>query len=68
VELVVELARSQITAQELLGFKVGDILPLGKEVTESLLAKVQGVPKFFGKGGLCGTNKAFQIEEKILAV
>lgn len=68
VEMVVELARSQITAQELLGFKVGDILPLGKEVTEPLLAKVQGVPKFFGKGGLCGTNKAFQIEEKILAV
>lgn len=68
IEMVVELARSQITAQELLAFKVGDILPLGKEVTEPLMAKVQGVPKFFGKGGLCGANKAFQIEEKILAI
>jgi flagellar motor switch protein FliM len=68
VEVVVELARSHVTAQGLLALKVGDVLPLGKEVTEPLLAKVQGVPKFLGKGGLCGANKAFQVEEKILAV
>ncbi len=65
VEMVVELARNQITTKELLDLKIGDILPLGKEVTEPLLARVQGVPKFYGKGGLCGTNKAFQVERKI---
>ncbi|MBP1717127.1 MAG: flagellar motor switch protein FliM [Deltaproteobacteria bacterium] len=68
VEMVIELARSKVTTKVLLDLKVGDILPLGKEITEPLLGKVQGVPKFFGKGGVCGTNKAFQIENKILTV
>jgi flagellar motor switch protein FliM len=68
VEMVVELARGRITTKELLDLKVGDILPLGKEVTEPLLGKVQGVPKFLGKGGVCGANKAFQVENKILTV
>jgi flagellar motor switch protein FliM len=65
VEITVEFSRSQVMAHELLKLKEGDILPLGKGIEESLLARVQGVPKFYGKGGLYGGNKAFQIEEKI---
>ena len=65
VEVVVEFGKGRVKAQDLLGLKVGDVLPLGKDLAEPLLAKVQGVPKFQGKGGIYGTNKAFQIEGKI---
>ncbi len=68
VEVTVEFSRSQIMAHELMKLKEGDILPLGKGIEESLMAKVQGVPKFFGKGGIYGANKAFQIEEKIKSI
>jgi flagellar motor switch protein FliM len=65
VEVVVEFGKGQVKAQDLLGLKVGDVLPLGKDMSERLLARVQGIPKFQGKGGIYGTNKAFQIEGKI---
>ncbi len=65
VEVVVEFGKGHITTQNLLKLKVGDIFQLEKEVSEFLLAKVQGVPKFLGKAGLYGSNKAFQIEGKI---
>ncbi|NWF54438.1 MAG: flagellar motor switch protein FliM [Syntrophaceae bacterium] len=62
VEVVVEFAKTVITSQNLLGLKAGDILLLGKEITEPLTAKIQGVPKFSGRAGVFGRNKAFQIE------
>jgi flagellar motor switch protein FliM len=65
VEIVVEFGKTSIPAQKLLNLKVGDILPLGKEASELILARVQGVPKFGGKAGIYGSNKAFQIEERI---
>ena len=65
VEVVVEFATTCIPAQRLLTLKVGDILPLGKEVPQRILGRVQGIPKFGGKAGIYGSNKAFQIEEKI---
>ena len=65
VEIVVEFAKTLMPAQKLLDLKVGEILPLGKEASESILARVQGVPKFFGKAGIYGSNKAFQIDGKI---
>jgi flagellar motor switch protein FliM len=63
--VVIEFGRGQMKAQDLLGLKAGDILPLGKDMAEPLIAKIQGIPKFLGKGGLYGANKAFQIEQKI---
>ena len=65
VEVVVEFARTAVTSQKLLGLKAGDILPLGKEVSEPLMAKIQGVPKFLGRAGVYGISKAFQIEGTI---
>jgi flagellar motor switch protein FliM len=67
VEVRVELGRTQIMVQDLLHLKVGDVLSLGKEVTELLPVQVQGVSKFLGKPGSYGTNRAIQIEEKILS-
>ena len=65
VEMVVELGKASVSAQSLLQLKVGDVLDLEKDVSEPLLAKVQEVPKFFGKAGIYGTNKAFQIGDRV---
>ena len=65
VEVVVELGKRDITVQDLFKLNVGDVLPLGKEVTDLMTAKVQGVPKFLGRAGVLGANKAFQVEELI---
>lgn len=65
VEVVVEFGRGQVKAQDLLGLKSGDIIPLNKEPADPLLVRVQGVPKFLGRGGVYGSNKAFQVEMRI---
>jgi flagellar motor switch protein FliM len=65
VEFVVELGRARIKIDELLNLKVGDTLMLEKNVSDLLEAKVQGVPKYRGRSGLYGPNKAFQVEERI---
>jgi flagellar motor switch protein FliM len=65
VEVVVELGRQTIMVQELLQLTEGDVLPLKNDVANLMIAKVQGVPKFLGKAGVLGENKAFQIEEPI---
>jgi flagellar motor switch protein FliM len=45
--------------------KVGDVLPLEKDVSEPLMAKIEEVPKFLGKAGIYGSNKAFQIDDRV---
>jgi flagellar motor switch protein FliM len=65
VELKVELGRHHLMVQDLLQLKAGDVLLLEKEVSEPLVVQVQGIPKFLGRAGVCGGNKAIQIEEKI---
>jgi flagellar motor switch protein FliM len=65
VELKVELGKHPLMVQDLLQLKVGDVLLLEKEVSEPLVVQVQGIPKFLGRAGVCGSNKAIQIEGKI---
>jgi flagellar motor switch protein FliM len=66
--VVVELGRRNIMVQDLLKLNVGDVLMLENEVANFMTAKVEGVPKFLGKAGVLGGNKAFQVEEKIKSV
>ncbi len=66
VEVKVELGRGHITVQDLFRLRVGDVLPLGKNVSEPLVVRVQGVPKFSARPGVYGSNKAIQIEEKVI--
>ncbi len=65
VEMVFELGKTSVSTQSLLQLKVGDVLPLEKDVSEPLMAKVQEVPKFLGKAGIYGSNKAFQIDDRV---
>jgi flagellar motor switch protein FliM len=65
VEMVIELGKASISTQNLLQLKVGDVLPLEKDVSEPLMAKIEEVPKFLGKAGIYGGNKAFQIDDRV---
>ncbi len=65
VELITELGTTQITPQELMGFKVGDTIILGNDVTDPLIMKVEQNPKFKGFPGVSRGNKAVQITEVI---
>ena len=68
VEMVVELGRRNIMVQDLFKLSVGEVLALGNEVTGFITARVEGIPKFLGRAGVMGTNKAFQVEERIKMV
>jgi flagellar motor switch protein FliM len=65
VEIITELGTAVITPQELMGFKVGDTLMLGNDVTDPLTLKVEQNPKFKGFPGVSRGNKAIQITEVI---
>lgn len=65
VEMVAELGTAQITPRELLRFKEGDTFMLGNDVSDPLVLKVQGLPKFKGFPGVSRGNKAVQITEII---
>jgi flagellar motor switch protein FliM len=65
VNVVVELASTQMNARDILNLAVGDIITFEKKVTDPLLAKVEGIPKFFGSAGQVRNGKAFQIRSMI---
>jgi flagellar motor switch protein FliM len=63
VDFTVELGRTHITSGELLGLKVGDVLKLDKDVNDTLVGMVEGVPKFKGKPGTFRGAKAYRVED-----
>ena len=65
VEMVAELGTAKITPRDLLRFKEGDTFMLGNDVSDPLVLKVQGLPKFKGFPGVSRGNKAVQITEII---
>jgi len=65
VEVTAELGKGSIMIQELLNLKSGDVLKLDQDIIDPLVAKVEGIPKFLGRAGVCGENKAFQVQSKI---
>jgi flagellar motor switch protein FliM len=62
VELVVTLADSKISTDDLLGLRVGDIITTDKDVRQPLDVAVQGVTKFHALPGAIKGKKAVQIE------
>jgi flagellar motor switch protein FliM len=65
VELVAELGTTLITPEDLMGFKVGDTLMLGNDVSDPLTLKVEDNPKFKGFPGVSRGSKAIQITDVI---
>ncbi len=65
IEITAELGKGKIRVRDLFGWKVGDIFYLDNEISDPLTIYVGGVPKYLGRAGVCGANKAVQIEEMI---
>ncbi len=62
VDVVVTLAESKISTDELLGLRVGDIITTDKDVRQPLDVAVQGMTKFHAAPGAIKGKKAVQIE------
>jgi flagellar motor switch protein FliM len=62
VDIVVTLAESTISTDDLLGLRVGDIITTDKDVRQPLDVAVQGVIKFHAAPGAHKGKKAVQIE------
>ncbi len=65
ITVVAEVGRTELTIGDLLNLEVGDVIHLGKSVTDKLLVSVEGVPKFKGVPGLSKGNQAIKIESFI---
>lgn len=63
VQMVVELAKTQITTSDLIGLRVGDIITTRKDIHTPLVVKVEGIPKFLARPGIFKGHKAICIEE-----
>ncbi len=63
VNLVVELASTFLSAGDILDLSVGDIITFEKKVNDTLMARIEGVPKLAGHAGLAGEIKAFQVQK-----
>jgi flagellar motor switch protein FliM len=63
VNVVVELASTMMSAREVLNLASGDIIVFDKKVTELLLGRVEGIPKFTGFAGQFHQAKAFQVQK-----
>ena len=63
VEIVVNLGKTEVTAERLLSLKEGDVIQLEQLVEDNLIASVQGIRKFEGRPGVSKRNRALKIEK-----
>jgi flagellar motor switch protein FliM len=61
VEVVVELAETNISTSDLIGLRVGDIIATEKDVERPLVVSVEGRPKFHAQPGAFKGHKAIQV-------
>jgi flagellar motor switch protein FliM len=65
VELNVRLSQTRITASELLGLRVGDIITTAKDIHSPLVVSLEGIPKFHASPGAFKGHKAIIITNAI---
>jgi flagellar motor switch protein FliM len=61
VEVVVDLAETNISTSDLIGLRVGDIIATEKDTERPLVVSVEGRPKFHAKPGAFKGRKAIQV-------
>lgn len=61
VELVAELASTEITLRDILALKEGDVIPM--EIPEEIIAEVAGIPVLECKYGVVNGQYALQVEK-----
>ncbi len=62
VQMAVQLAHTQISTNDLVGLRVGDIITTEKDVRAPLLVRIEGVDKFAASLGAFKGRKAIRIE------
>lgn len=62
-EVNVRLARTRVTAGEMVGLRVGDVITTDHDIHAPLLVSVEGVPKFHATPGAFKGHKAICIDE-----
>jgi len=65
VKIKVKLAQTTISASQLVGLRVGDIITTEKDIHSPLIVAVEGVPKFRARPGQYKGRKAVLIESII---
>ncbi|NTU41466.1 MAG: flagellar motor switch protein FliM [Nitrospirales bacterium] len=65
VNLVAEVGRVELTVRDLMGLEVGNIISLGKAVSDELVLQVEGVPKFLGSPGVSRGAQALKITRTV---
>jgi flagellar motor switch protein FliM len=61
VEVVVDLAETNISTSDLISLKVGDIIATEKDVERPLVVSIEGQAKFHAKAGAFKGRKAIQV-------
>ena len=64
VELVIELAETEISTKDLIGLRVGDIITTEKDIHAPLSVSVQGTPKFKARPGALKGRKRFRLSSE----
>ncbi|MBI4688388.1 MAG: flagellar motor switch protein FliM [Nitrospirae bacterium] len=62
VEVVTEMGCAELTLEDLTKLEVGNVITIGKKVSDDILVKVEGVPKLTGSHGLSIGNYAVKIK------
>ncbi len=65
VQISVMLGETEISVEELMNFKPGDVIPLNQSTTKPLMATVEGIPKFVGFPGRTNGMQSFQIQDML---
>ena len=61
VEVIVDLAETNISTADLIGLRVGDIIATEKDIQRPLVVSIEGRPKFHAQAGAFKGRKAIQL-------
>lgn len=66
VEVKVDLGRTEVSLNELMSLKKGDVIPLTQDVSGEFNVQIEGVTKFKSLYGVSHGNKAVKISRKVI--
>ncbi|MBI4682632.1 MAG: flagellar motor switch protein FliM [Nitrospirae bacterium] len=61
VEVTAEIGRLVLTFNDIMKFQIGNVINLGKSVTDDLIVNVEGLPKYMGTPGVSRGNQAIKL-------
>lgn len=66
LEVVVEMASTQIATSDMLSLRVGDLIASEKDIRQPLVVYIEGKPKFYAAPGKYKGRKAIQIAGEVV--